>query len=115
MLKAWQAWCSVPIKSFCLELLASEFIAQSPWRLKDWFYFDWIMRDFFAFLYHRANGTILVPGTFEVIALGDAWQSRTLSAYQRAVKACDFERDNYVTDAGDEWQKIFGSDIPRTV
>jgi hypothetical protein len=88
MLKAWQAWCSVDIKSFHLELLATEFLAASRWRLKDWFWFDWITRDFFAFLYHRANGTILVPGTHEVMALGDAWQSRALSAYHRAFKAC---------------------------
>lgn len=113
MLKAWQAWCSVPIKSFQLELLAAEFIAQSPWRLKDWFYFDWIIRDFFAFLYHRANSFIFVPGTFEPIYLGNAWQSRTESAYHRAVKACAYEYDNQVIDAGEEWQKIFGTDIPR--
>ncbi len=115
MLKAWQAWCSVPIKSFYLELLAVEYIAQSPWRLYDWFFFDWLTRDFFAFLYGRAQGYFFVPGTYEIVALGDAWQSRALTAYQRAVKACDYERNNYVQAAGDEWQKIFGTDIPRTV
>ncbi len=113
MLKAWQARCSVPIKSFHLELLASEFIAQSVWRLQDWFYFDWIVRDFFAFLYHRANGFVFVPGTGEAMALGDDWQSRAESAYRRAAKACECEYQNRVTDAGDEWQKIFGIDIPR--
>lgn len=113
MLKAWQAFCSVPIKSFQLELLAAEFIEQSPWRLKDWFYFDWIIRDFFAFLYHRANGTIFAPGTFEPIYLGNSWQSRTESAYHGAFKACAFEYDNRVVEAGDEWQKIFGTDVPR--
>lgn len=113
MLKAWQAWCSVPIKSFQLELLAAEFIAESPWRLYDWFFFDWIMRDFFAYLYGRANGTVYVPGTLEPIALGYDWQSRALSAYQRALKACDFEQHNRVAEAGDEWQKIFGLDVPR--
>jgi hypothetical protein len=115
ILKAWQACCSVPIKSFHLELIATIFIAQSPWRLKDWFYFDWIMRDFFAYLYHRANSYVFVPGTGECIALGDAWQRRALSAYQRAVKACDFEYNNRVADAGDEWQKIFGIDIPQVL
>lgn len=112
MLKAWQAWCSVPIKSFHLELLATEFIAQSRWRLNSWLYFDWITRDFFAFLYHRANGTVFVPGTFEAISLGNEWQSRAESAYYRAVKACEHEYVNRVADAGDEWQKIFGTNIP---
>ena len=115
MLKAWQTWCSVDIKSFHLELLATEFLTSSPWRLKDWFWFDWIIRDFFAFLYQRANSTILVPGTYEVMPLGDAWQSRALSAYYRAFKACQHEYENNVGDAGDEWQKIFGTDIPRTL
>ena len=115
MLKAWQACCSVPIKSFHLELIASDFIAQSPWRLNDWFYFDWIMRDFFAYLHGRANTNIFVPGTYECIALGDAWQSRARSANERAVKACDFESNNYIAEAGDEWQKIFGTDIPRVL
>ncbi|TAM00339.1 MAG: nucleotidyltransferase [Paraburkholderia sp.] len=115
MLKAWQANCAVPIKSFHLELLVAEFIAQSQWRLYDWFYFDWIVRDFFAFLYHRANGFVFVPGTCEVMMLGNDWQSKVESAYRRAAKACEYEYRNRVTDAGDEWQKIFGVDVPRVV
>jgi Second Messenger Oligonucleotide or Dinucleotide Synthetase domain len=114
MLKAWQAWCSVDIKSFHLELLAAEFIAQSPWSLKDFFYFDWITRDFFEFLCQRVNGHVVVPGTGEVMALGDAWLSRAQSAHQRAIKACECERDNFIEAAGYEWQKIFGLAVPRS-
>jgi hypothetical protein len=113
MLKAWQANCSVPIKSFHLELVAAEFIAQSPWRQNSMFYFDWLTRDFFLYLYWKANTSIIVPGTLECMNLGDAWQSRALSAYQHAVKACEHESANRVLDAGDEWQKVFGADIPR--
>jgi hypothetical protein len=113
MLKAWQAECSVPIKPFHLELIAIEFMAQSPWRLKDWFYFDWITRDFFEFLYHRANQRVFLPGTFEPIPLGDDWQSRAASAYHHAAQACSFEYHNLINEAGEKWQKIFGSEIPR--
>ena len=115
MLKTWQAYCSVPIKSFQLELLAADFISKSPWRLYDFFWFDWITRDFFFYLYHRANTFISVPGTLETIYLGNDWQSRAESAYWRAVKACDHEQYNRVDAAGEEWQKIFGSQIPRTI
>lgn len=115
MLKAWQACCSVPIKSFQIELVAAEFLAQSPWRLYDHYYYDWIMRDFFAFLYHRANTFVHVPGTGEAVFLGDDWRSRTESAYHRAVKACDYERDDWILLAGQEWQKIFGNQIPVKV
>ena len=115
MLKAWQAYCSVPIKSFQLELLAADFISNSPWRLYDFFWFDWISRDFFAYLYHRANSVIVAPGTLETIYLGNDWQSRAETAYRRAEKACDHEKYNRVDAAGEEWQKIFGSQIPRTI
>jgi hypothetical protein len=115
ILKAWQTNCGVPIKSFQLELIAAEFIAQSPWRQYDYFWFDWITRDFFVYLYHRANGYVTIPGSAEIVALGDEWRSRCQSAYARAVKACDFEEWNLIQDAGDEWQKIFGTQIPRDI
>jgi hypothetical protein len=115
MSKAWQEHCSVPLKSFQLELIAAEFLAQSPWRIYDFFWFDWISRDFFRYLYWKANKSITVPGNAEVIYLGDDWQSRALSAYWRAVKACDYEKDNQIAEAGDDWQKIFGQQIARTV
>lgn len=113
MLKAWQAYCSVPIKSFHLELVAAEFLAQSPWRQYNYFWFDWITRDFFAYLYARASTSIAVPGLAEWIDLGSDWQSRALTAWTRAAKACDLDQGNFVDAAGEEWQKIFGNDIPR--
>src|SRR5262249_50393220 len=96
VLKAWQGYCSVPIKSFQLELVAAEFLAQCPWRIYDYFWFDWITRDFFAYLYWKANKWISVPGTSESIYLGDDWKSRAESAYWRGVKTCEYERDNYL-------------------
>jgi len=115
MLKAWQSSCAAPIKSFQLELLAADFLGKSPWRLNSFFWFDWIIRDFFAYLYHRADSFIVVPGTQETIYLGNEWQSRAESAYWRAVKACEYEERNVVEAAGVEWQKIFGPQIPRRV
>jgi hypothetical protein len=56
-----------------------------------------------------------MPVTGETIQLGDAWLSKAESAYARALKACDYERDDQDAAAGDEWQKIFGLMIPRTV
>jgi hypothetical protein len=76
---------------------------------------DWITRDFFLYLYHRANTFMAVPGTLETIYLGNEWQSRAESAYWRAIKACDHDQYNRVDAAGEEWQKIFGSEIPRTI
>jgi len=115
MLKAWQSYCSVPLASFELELLMTTFIQQSPWQLKSIFYYDWLVRDFFAWLLTKANSFVVVPGTFKIIYLGDAWKSRAQTAYDRALKACEYEYENWLILAGEEWQKIFGTDIPRYV
>ncbi len=101
MLKAWQTYCSVPIKSFHLELIAAEFLAQSPWRQGNYFWFDWITRDFFAYLYVRASTSIAVPGLAEWTDLGAEWQSRALTAWTRAAKACALDKQNLVEAAGE--------------
>ncbi|MBB5456683.1 SMODS domain-containing nucleotidyltransferase [Paraburkholderia sp. Cpub6] len=115
MLKAWQSCCSVPIKSFYLELLAIEFLDQCDWRHSDYFYYDWISRDFFKWMITKANTYLWAPGTYNLLWLGDDWKSRAESAYARAAKACDYERANDMANAGDEWQKIYGTDIPKWV
>ena len=115
MLKAWQANCSVPIKSFYLELLAINFLNQSAWKNKSHLYYDWICRDFFEWMIGQAGSFVFAPGTIETLWLGDGWKSRAESAHGRAVKACEHETANRMIEAGDEWQKIFGTDIPRIV
>ena len=115
MMKAWQAQCDVPLKSFCIELVAADFLQQCPWGKNSYYWYDWIMRDFFAYLYGKATQHVFIPGTYEIIWLGDAWQSRTETAYNRAVKACDYEMKDWINLAGEQWQKIFGTQIPQSV
>lgn len=113
MMKRWQAYCSVPLKSFYIELLAIDFIATWGNRGKSTTWYDYMCRDFFAFLIARQNGYIFAPGTGEAIGIGSAWVSRTETALGRAKKACTHEANQETGLAGDEWQKIFGTDIPR--
>lgn len=114
MLKCWQAHCSVPLKSFYLELLAVKFLDQWEHAGKSKTYYDWMTRDFFGWLVNQAWGTLYVPGTWEILSLGNAWKSKAQSAYDRAAKATQNEADNLPYTAGEEWQKIFGTDIPLT-
>ena len=111
----WQAHCNVTLKSFCIELVAAEYLQQCKWGKESYFWYDWITRDFFAYLYWKANRYVFVPGTHEMIWLGDEWQSRAETAYNRAVKACGYEYNDWIGMAGKEWQKIFGDQVPQTV
>lgn len=114
MLKAWKYECNIDIKSISLEVLASVFVQQWQFRDQTIYYYDWMIRDFFRFMLEYINGWSRVPGTSERIDLGTAWATRCASAYQRALKACEFEKADLPFSATEEWQKIFGSQFAGT-
>ena len=109
MMKAWQAECSVPIKSLVLELRAVNFLAKWKYFDNGTTYYDWMVRDFFEGLIAKANSWCTIPGIEEKRYYGNAWLSRAESAYNRATKACEFESEKKEYDAAVEWRKIFGS------
>lgn len=55
MAKIWKKNCNVPIKSFLLEHLAIEFLEQWPHAREGIFWYDWMIRDFFAFMLTRRD------------------------------------------------------------
>ena len=115
MMKRWQAHCSVSLKSFHIEITVMDFLKTWGNAGKSATYYDWMVRDYLAYLVGRENKWINAPGTGEAMYLGSAWVSRAESALSRAKNACIYEASNDSSNAGDEWQKIFGSDIPKYV
>ncbi|MCU1328135.1 MAG: hypothetical protein JWN34_3505, partial [Bryobacterales bacterium] len=109
MLKAWKRECNVEIKSVCLEIIAGVFVSQWQHREQTMMHYDWMIRDFFAFMSIYVNGKARPAGITEWIPLGDAWDTKCQSAYNRAVKACEHEQTSKGFNASCEWQKIFGS------
>ncbi len=113
IMKRWQDHCSVPIRSFWLELIGIEFLSWWLYRDKGTTYYDWMVREFLQTLIGKANTYLSVPGTGELLWIGNNWKSKADSAHGRAVKACQYEADNMPYLAGDEWQEIFGDFIPK--
>jgi hypothetical protein len=111
IMKKWQQFCDVPIKAFQLERLVIEFLPTCWYRTGDYFWYDWMVRDFLAFLIGRANGYVCMPGTNEWISLGDDWLAAAQRAHGTAIDACEDECANRETSAGYKWQELFGSAI----
>jgi hypothetical protein len=111
MAKAWKRECNIELKSVSIEVLASEFVTQ--WQFKDQtvFYYDWMIRDFFAYLFPYVNGRTRIIGTEEWINLGNAWDTKLQTAYNRSLKACEYEKQDDGLNAALEWQKIFGRQL----
>jgi len=72
-----------------------------------------MIRDFLDFLIQKSGSYVYAPGTFEVMNIGSVWKSKAETAKQRANNACSHETAQAWGLAGDEWQKIFGTDIPK--
>nr|WP_281721896.1 hypothetical protein [Nitrosomonas nitrosa] len=115
MMKHWQRAWDVPLKSFQIERLAVEFLHGWYANKNGLFWYDWMVRDFLAFLQGRAGGVIWMPGTGEQISLGSDWLFNAQRAYALAVTACAHERGNDDDLAGQAWQEIFGAAVPRRV
>ena len=113
MMKCWQGYCSVTIKSFWIEITAMDFLKQWAHKGKSEMWYDWMVRDYLQYLINQKNMYVFAPGTYELMNLGDKWLSKATSALERARKACEYEGKSQDGNAGDEWQKIFGSDMPR--
>jgi hypothetical protein len=113
MIKRWQRFYNIGdlLKSFQIELLVIDFLPTVSYSIAAGGLHDWLIRDFFGYLVQRKGSYVVVPGTSEIVWLGEAWMSRAQSAYARAVNASAYEERELLTLAVDEWQKIFGTDI----
>lgn len=110
-LKRWQTHCNVPMKSFWLEILATVFIRDWAYRHRKSFWFDdWMVRDFFAYLSRPGPWRVRLPyGEWQPI--GSAFTPKAERAYRKAVAACVAESNQDGVLAGLYWQDIFGTDI----
>jgi hypothetical protein len=106
MLKKWQDNCSVPMKSFWLELLAVSFLDIWQYKGNSTTYYDWMTRDFFAWLAEKGKTSLtwlLVPGTHETLWIGNGWASKATTAKERATEA---------TNDGEKYPYLAGVDFP---
>lgn len=115
IIKRWKHQCSVELKSFIIELLVVDFFRSYPWGTYGYYWYDFYVRDCLKFMRSRANGWVRIPGTDEIVQIGDQWVSKINSAITIAETACDYEREDLDIAAGMEWQKIFGPRIPINV
>ncbi len=111
MARAWKDEWDVPIGGLLIDTLAYNFLRDWEYRDKSYFYYDWMIRDFFEFLtnqdenqqYWRAVGSgqyILRKGKFEY---------KTKQCYKLALEAIEYEQREYEYSANQKWKEIFGN------
>jgi len=95
MIKKWAEQCSAKIKSYKIE---KEVLGFFDYNDKYDEYSN-LIRDFFDFWYnHTAD---------------DNLKNHLNTALSRSKKACEYESEEKLEKAIDEWKKIFGDDFPK--
>ncbi|MDP6804459.1 MAG: hypothetical protein QF902_03905 [Rhodospirillales bacterium] len=112
MLKAWRRERDVPLGSFAIELLVTEFVTTWNYQRRGLLFYDWMVRDFFFWLYHQDGRALSIPGANDRFGLGNAWLGAARLAFAAARRACDAERQNASDAALGDWRGIFGSSFP---
>lgn len=107
MAKQWQRHCLVPIKSFILERMAVEFLLRWP-HPHNYYYHDWMIRDYFAFILENAGRSAVMPGTGLRVPVDVAWVSKARIALATSRRACEWERASLDHLAEREWKSLFG-------
>ncbi len=98
MIKKWSENCSVDIKTYEIEVAIMDFFFQ---KLHEGKPYPCVIRDFFKFFYENEKEETI--------------QTHLNTAWNRAIKACDFEKDGDLDSAIDEWRKVFGEDFPKNI
>lgn len=112
ILKKWCENCSVPLKSFIVEVLSVQYLNNLDiTKLQE--SYSAMVSEFFDYLIGKANNSLNLPSGKNIF-LGDEWLSRTESARERAIKALEYEDSAKMEEAAEEWKKVFGDDFPKS-
>lgn len=95
MIKKWSEQCSVKVKSYKIESAVVDFFTS----YKPYDKYSTMVKDFFEFFRNNTNDENL--------------KSHLNTALNRTQKACNFENDDKLEQAVDEWKKVFGDDFPK--
>jgi hypothetical protein len=113
MARAWRDKCEVNIKGILIDTLAYHFMSSWSYTDKSYLYYDYMSRDFFAYLYEARNNAVgwEIPGSKETIYKTGVFTSKAKVAYDNALLAISNEKD-YPYTAKSYWRTIYGNKFP---
>ena len=117
MMRAWKAKMNVSIGGLLTDTLAYRFIGSWEYRDKSFLYYDFMCRDFFAFMadQDKAQEYWKAPGSGQrVSAPKGQFQYKAKRAYKLACEAIEHETATPKREwsAKRKWREIFGTSFP---
>jgi hypothetical protein len=114
MARAWRDSNNVPMNGMLIDTLAYQFIATWQYRDKSYLYYDWMTRDFFAFLANQnASQTYwLAPGSGSYVWHKGSFEYKARQAELRAHEAIQYQATSHDWSARQKYREIYGTGFP---
>lgn len=113
MMRAWKDEWNVPISGLLLDTLGYQFL--SGWKPcdEDYSYYDWMCRDFFAYLASRDEGQAywLAPGSRQHVPRTGSFMHAAQQSLRLANDA-EVAADLYDGSEALLWRDVFGAEFP---
>ena len=117
MMRAWKKKRSVPIGGLLIDTLAYQFIIDWEYRDKSYLYYDYMCRDFFAYMAGQSTDQEYwtAPGSGQRVYGGKGqFQYKAKRCYNIALQAIEHETATPKREwpAKQKWREIFGTSFP---
>ena len=113
MVRSWKFYCSVQIKGILIDTLAYRFLIEWEYKDKSFLYYDWMSRDFFAYLKNQNKNQAIwkAIGSGQYIYNPGDFRYKALIAYNKSLKAIELQ-NNYEWSSKKKWREIYGYRFP---
>lgn len=113
MARAWRDQNNVSMSGMLIDTLAYQFIDTWAYKDKSYVYYDWMTRDFFAFLAGQDSSKTYwaAPGSGSWV-YGSGFQYKARQAELRTKEAIDYQQNNHDYSAKQLYRSIYGTGFP---
>lgn len=116
MMRAWKATWEVPIGGLLIDTLAYQFIENYNYRDKSYFYYDYMSRDFFKWMFEQSEDQEFwkAPGSGQYVYGKGLFQYKAKRCYNLSLEAIQHETADPKREwsAKAKWREIYGTTFP---
>jgi hypothetical protein len=114
MMRAWKREWTVPIPGILIDTLAYQFIETYQYRDKSYLYYDWMSRDFFAYMAEqdKTQAYWRAPGSARYVYRDGNFEYKSTRCRNIALEAIEAEGKGYHYTAKSKWREVFGNAFP---
>ncbi len=114
MVRSWRDANNVPMSGMLIDTLAFQFIATWAYRDRSYYYYDYLTRDFFAFLAKQdaQQSYWLAPGSGSYVYRVGSFEYKARQAELRAIEAITYQASGHDWSARQKYREIYGTTFP---